>query len=97
MSSKPYNVVLDLLELYWDDPVAFVEDMLGVEPDDWQQEVLYALAQNRLVSVRSGQGVEKTALESWTIIWFLCCPHAVPDLFIFVKKEGWSSAPSFLF
>ncbi|ATF11969.1 hypothetical protein A616_08185 [Brevibacillus brevis X23] len=68
MSSKPYNVVLDLLELYWDDPVAFVEDMLGVEPDDWLQEELYALAQKRLVSVRSGQGIGKTVLESWTII-----------------------------
>ncbi|MGG4439992.1 terminase small subunit [Brevibacillus fortis] len=45
------------------DPDAFVEDMLGVEPDDWQQEVLYALAQNCLVSVRSGQGVGKTAME----------------------------------
>ncbi|OUQ88888.1 hypothetical protein B5G50_08225 [Brevibacillus brevis] len=83
-----------------------VEDMLGVEPDDWQQEVLYALAQNRLVSVRSGQGVGKMALESWTIIWFLCCRPYLKvictaltrfPIFYFVKKEGWSSAPSFLF
>lgn len=73
MSNKPFNVVTDLLDLYWDDPVAFVEDMLGVEPDDWQREVMHALAHNRLVSVRSGQGVGKTALESWVIIWFLCC------------------------
>lgn len=73
MSKKPFNVVVDLLEIYWDDPVAFVEDMLGVEPDEWQKKVLTDLANGRLVSVRSGQGVGKTALEAWTCVWFLCC------------------------
>ncbi|MED1790811.1 phage terminase large subunit [Brevibacillus laterosporus] len=73
MSKKPFNVVVDLLEIYWDDPVAFVEDILNVEPDEWQKEVLTDLANNKRVSVRSGQGVGKTALESWAIIWFLCC------------------------
>ncbi|WP_340701360.1 DEAD/DEAH box helicase family protein [Brevibacillus borstelensis] len=71
--SKPYNVVLDLIDLYWDDPVAFVQDMLKAEPDTWQAEVLRDIAQNRLVSVRSGQGVGKTSLEAWAAIWFLCC------------------------
>lgn len=38
--SKPYNVVSDLLDLYWDGPVAFAEDMMGFDPDDWQRDVM---------------------------------------------------------
>lgn len=76
MSAKPYNVVSDLIaliDLYWDDPVAFVQDILMAEPDDWQAAVLYDIAHHPLVSVRSGQGVGKTSLEAWVVIWFLCC------------------------
>ncbi|MGH0487871.1 DEAD/DEAH box helicase family protein [Bacillus mycoides] len=81
--SIPYNVAADeeilqdiitqLLEIYVDDPVAFVEDILEVEPDPWQKEVLNDIANHSHVSVRSGQGVGKTAMESWICIWFLCC------------------------
>lgn len=66
-------IIAELLEIYVDDPVAFVEDILEVEPDDWQKEVLRDIANNPRVSVRSGQGVGKTAMESWVILWFLCC------------------------
>ena len=62
-----------LLEQYADDPVAFMNDMLGVEPDDWQCEVATAVANNPRVSVRSGQGVGKTALTAWVVLWYLTC------------------------
>lgn len=74
--SKPYNVVSDivqLLDLYWDDPVAFAEDMLGFDPDEWQRAVMMDVAEFRFTSVRSGQGVGKTGLEAALAIWFLCC------------------------
>lgn len=74
--SKPYNTVSTLemlLDLYWDDPIAFAEDMLGLDPDDWQREVMMDVAQYPLTSVRSGQGVGKTGLEAALVIWFLCC------------------------
>lgn len=73
MSNKPYNVLVSLIDVYWDDPVAFAEDILGFSPDEWQQDVLNDLAHNRFVSVRSGQGVGKTGLEAITVIWYLCC------------------------
>lgn len=76
MASQPFNVLstlTSLLDVYYDDPEAFVEDILEVEPDDWQRKVLRDVAENRLVSVRSGQGVGKTALEAWIVIWFLTC------------------------
>ncbi len=73
MSNKPYNVVVDLLDLYWDEPVAFSEDMLGFYPDEEQAAVMIDVARHGKVSARSGQGVGKTALEAVLIIWFLCC------------------------
>lgn len=69
----PFNVMVDLIDVYWDDPVAFVEDVLQAEPDEWQSETLDSLAKVPKVSVRSGQGVGKTALEAWAVIWYLSC------------------------
>lgn len=74
--AKPYNVVSDLvslIDLYWDDPVAFAEDMLEFDPDDWQRAAMADVAIHPRVSIRSGQGVGKTAFEAALIIWFLCC------------------------
>ncbi|MDK8182103.1 phage terminase large subunit [Paenibacillus sp. UMB4589-SE434] len=74
--SKPYNVVVDLIDLYWDDPAAFAQDILNFDPDEWQAVVMRDLAQHPKVSVRSGQGVGKTGLEAVIVIWYLCCrPH----------------------
>lgn len=73
MSDKPYNVLVDIIDVYWDDPVAFAEDVLQFTPDEWQRNVLNDLANNPLVSVRSGQGVGKTGLEAISVIWYLCC------------------------
>jgi phage terminase large subunit len=73
MSNQPYNVLMDIIDIYWDDPVAFAEDMLGFYPDEWQRNVLYDLAGHPRVSIRSGQGVGKTGLEAVACIWFLCC------------------------
>lgn len=76
MSSKPYAVVSSLtalIDLYWDDPAAFAEDMLGFDPDDWQRAAFADVAAHPRVSIRSGQGVGKTAFEAALIIWFLCC------------------------
>lgn len=69
--------LFDALDIYYDNPVAFCQDILQVEPDEWQCKVLMDLAKYAKVSVRSGQGVGKTGVESWAIIWFLTCrPYA---------------------
>lgn len=65
------------IDYYYDDPVAFFEDILKMDPDDWQADVLRDLADHPRVTVRSGQGVGKTALEAGAILWFLTCrPYA---------------------
>lgn len=67
------NDFLEILDYYYDNPVAFFEDILSMTPDDWQKDVLNDLVEHPKVSVRSGQGVGKTALEAGAIIWFLVC------------------------
>jgi hypothetical protein len=64
--------VITLLDNYWDNPVWFAEDMMNFHADKWQEDVLMALARSPKVSVRSGQGVGKTGLESIVVTWYLC-------------------------
>ncbi len=73
MSSRPFNALVDIINLYWDNPVAFAEDMLGFRPDAEQAAIMMDVARDAKVTVRSGQGVGKTALEAVLAIWFLCC------------------------
>ncbi|EMA6344872.1 DEAD/DEAH box helicase family protein [Bacillus cytotoxicus] len=73
MSNTAFSEFMEIIDVYWDDPVAFAEDMLGFYPDEWQKNVLMDLAKHPKVTVRSGQGVGKTGLESVVVLWFLCC------------------------
>ena len=65
--------------LYADRPAEFVEDLLNVEPQDWQREVMQqsVLGKRSLISVRSGHGVGKTAMCSWLMIHRLLCFYPV--------------------
>ncbi|GGC87891.1 DEAD/DEAH box helicase family protein [Enterococcus wangshanyuanii] len=73
----PFTDIGAAIDYYYDKPVAFCQDILFLDPDEWQENVLNDLAEFPKVSVRSGQGVGKTALEAGAIIWFLTCrPYA---------------------
>ncbi len=65
--------LIEVLEVYYDDPAAFLEDFLNMKCDDWQDEVATDVAAYPKVAVKSGQGVGKTALEAGLIVWFLVC------------------------
>lgn len=65
--------------VYQKDPVLFAREVLNYEADQWQADTLMDLADPtcRRVSVRSGQGVGKTATEAVAVMWFLSCfPYA---------------------
>jgi len=65
--------------IYQKDPVLFAKEVLSYEADQWQADTLMDLAdpECRRVSVRSGQGVGKTATEAVAVMWFLSCfPYA---------------------
>ena len=59
-----------IVELH-DDPVMFVETVLGVTPQKWQADALRAVASHDRVSIASGHGVGKTAFQSWLVLWWL--------------------------
>ena len=54
-----------------EEPVYFVEDILRAKPDENQKAILRSVAQEPMTSVRSGHGIGKSAVESWTILWFM--------------------------
>lgn len=71
-SEQPDNAYLEFLERYEQDPVLFVREVFGAEPDDWQIELLTAIAkQERRIAVRSGHGVGKSTVLAWAIIWHI--------------------------
>ncbi len=59
--------------MYRKSPKTFFKEILNFSPDKWQESVSDDIAKYRFVSVRSGQGVGKTALEAAISLWFLCC------------------------
>lgn len=65
------SLTTDLLVRIHDDPVFFVEHIIGATPQKWQAEALMAIAKNDRVSVKSGHGVGKTAFQSWLTLWWL--------------------------
>lgn len=56
---------------YADRPVEFAEDILNVKPTDYQGKIMNDVAKYPMVSVKSGHGVGKSALESWIIWWYI--------------------------
>lgn len=72
MSSNPKNSFIDFIEIYRNNPVLFVREVLGATPLPWQEEFLRAVARGeRRISVRAGHGVGKSTACSWALIWFM--------------------------
>ena len=65
------NPFEEFLERYANSPVLFVQEVLGAEPFDYQQELLNDIANGeRKISVRSGHGTGKSTTFSWAMLWF---------------------------
>lgn len=96
------NPFFAFLDRYRYDPVAFVREVLGAEPDEWQVEFLSAIARGeRRISVRSGHGVGKSTAASWAMLWFFLTRYTVKvvvtaptsaQLFdaLFAELKGWA-------
>ena len=58
-------------ERYRSDPVAFVQEVIGVPHiAEYQKRVLEAVLKYRRVCVRSLHGVGKTTTSAWIVLWF---------------------------
>jgi len=62
----------DVMAMYQNDPVAFLRDILGVEPWSKQEEIIKSVRDNANTCVASGHGVGKTFISACTALWFLC-------------------------
>lgn len=69
MSDNPF---LAFVTKYRHNPVAFVREVLGAEPDPWQIQLLTWIAEDeRRISVASGHGVGKSTVIAWAMLWFV--------------------------
>lgn len=60
-----------LLEYCRENPVYFLEDVLGVSPWSRQIEIIESVRDNDNTAVASGHGVGKTFISACTTLWFL--------------------------
>lgn len=71
MSKTAQNPFVAWLDRYAPNPVLFVREVLGQEPENWQAEAMGAIAAgDRRLSIRSGHGVGKSTFASWVSIWY---------------------------
>lgn len=49
----------------------FLENVLNVEPQEWQLDVMRNLREGDDIAVRSGHGVGKTAVATWSLTWWM--------------------------
>jgi len=59
--------------IYKKNPVLFFNEVLVFQPDEWQKAAACDIAEYSKVTIRSGQGVGKTAFEAAVLLWFMSC------------------------
>ena len=63
------NPFVQFLKTYKNNPTLFCEKILGITPDEWQNELMNAIVKGeRKISVRSAHGVGKSSVASWIMI-----------------------------
>lgn len=60
-----------VLKKWREDPVSFVREVFGAEPDDWQKDVLMSFAKNQRIAMQSSKGVGKSTILAWCAWNFL--------------------------
>jgi hypothetical protein len=65
------SAATDTLQRWARDPVAYVREVFGVEPDDWQADALRAVATNTRVGMSACKGPGKSAVLAWCGWWFV--------------------------
>ena len=54
-----------------EDPVSFVREVFGVEPDAWQVDVLRAFPTHQRIAMKACKGPGKSAVDAWLAWNFL--------------------------
>lgn len=69
VNSRNINKLVKYLKDIRGDPVRFVREILGAEPEPWQLQVLEAAVTERAVAIRSCHGAGKSTLLAWLILY----------------------------
>ena len=67
----PHQAGVETLSRWKRDPVAFVRECFGVDPDPWQAEVLGAFPTHNRLALKAAKGVGKTTVLAWLTFNFL--------------------------
>lgn len=59
------------IRIWREDPVAFVRDCFGAEPDEWQIEILRAIPHKNRLAMKAAKGCGKSTILAWCSWWFL--------------------------
>lgn len=62
-----------------EDPVLFVREVFGVEPDPWQAEALYAFRDNQRIAFKAAKGCGKSTTLAW-IAWNFLATRPYPKV-----------------
>lgn len=73
MKMNRKELFMKRIPLYQKDMCLFFREVLGFEPDDWQEAAGNDLVNFPRITIRSGQGIGKTAFEAGAALWFLSC------------------------
>lgn len=74
---NPIKAAAKNIARWRNDPVAFVREEFGVEPDEWQKDFLHAYNGSRRVAAKACKGPGKTAVLAWCAWHFAVTrPHA---------------------
>lgn len=72
-SEERLEFFIQRIPLYQKDPVLYFNEVINFYPDEWQKEAAYSVRDNPRTSIKSGQGVGKTADTGGTGLWWLSC------------------------
>lgn len=67
------------LKLWRENPVEFVRDVFGVEPDEWQKDVLIAFPTHNRLVMKACKGPGKTCLLAW-LVWNFLLTRPYPKI-----------------
>lgn len=61
----------EIIKIWRENPIRFVQDNFGVEPDDWQKDVLIAFPKHSRLCMLASKGVGKTTVLAWLVLNFM--------------------------
>jgi hypothetical protein len=67
------------LRRWREDPIAFVRECLGAEPDPWQAQILQAFTENQRLAMKACKGPGKTTILSW-LCWNFLSTRPYPKI-----------------